>query len=312
MNNSSKTKFFFKKTLFIFIFLLPIFCIADENSLYLDNWKTIIEGTEDLDQSDGKDWKLSNEIKTFNEFEGKKILSFIREGDYTHAGEEEALDLIMALFPKDKNRKILDVACGLGASAAYFHKNDWGNVTGFDIEEEAIQYAKKTYGNISFFISDVANVSEKIKNPDFDLICIVNSLVCFPDQLQSLKELRKLSKSTTKLIIFDYTDLTTGKDNLLVGMGKRASFLPIRIKDFETLVDRAGWKITKYVNLDSKFEIWYKNFLDLVESKRFEIDEKFGKNSTNYVRGKYDLIYYGLKQKWLGGCLIVLSLKDEE
>lgn len=285
------------------------FCIADEELANLDYWKKIIHEDGALEQPQGQDWELANKVRTFNEFNGKQILSFIRQGDYTHAGEEEAIDLIMSFFPKEKNRKILDVACGLGGTADYIQRHGWGEVTGFDIEEEAIQYAKITYPQVRFLVADVANVSEVIGAPDFDLICIVNSLVCFPDQLRSLKELRKLAKPTTNLVIFDYTDLTNG-NNPLIGQGGNASFLPIKPNEFESLLNKAGWQITKYVTLDETFEGWYKNFLDRIESKRKEIDEKFGKNATNYVRGKYDLIYYGIKHKWLGGCLIIISPKD--
>jgi len=282
--------------------------LAEENPKYLDYWKETIEEKQEKERPQYQSWELSDKVKTFNEFDGKIILSFIRNGDYTHAGEEEALDLIMSYFPKDKNRKILDVACGLGGTADYLQKNGWGEVIGFDIDEEAIRYAKEKYSNESFFISDVSNISNHFEFPNFDLICIVNSFVCFPEQYKCLKELRKLAKLSTKLVIFEYTDLI-GNDNPLAGNGKNISFKPIKPDEISSFVNKAGWEITTYVNLDEIFEAWYWNFLKIVESKRPEIDEQFGKNTTNYIRGKYDLIYYGIKNKWIGGCLMILSPK---
>jgi ubiquinone/menaquinone biosynthesis C-methylase UbiE len=280
-------------------------CLADEKPAHLDHWKKIIQGDQPLDRPEGESWELSNKVKTFNEFDGKKILSFIREGDYVHAGEEEAIDLIMSFFPKGQDLEILDVACGFGGTADYIRKNGWGKVTGFDIEEESIHYAKTTYPQVQFFTADVATVSNTIRNLNFDLICIVNSFVCFPNQLQALKELRKLAKSTTNLLIFDYTNLIT--NNPLTGNGQNVSFLPIQPNEIGSLCNEAGWEITNYVTLNEQFEVWYKHFLDRIESKRNEIDERFGKNATNYTRGKYDLIYYAIKNKWIGGCLIILS-----
>ena len=252
-----------------------------------------------------QEWEL---VDNFNIFDKKLLLSFIREGDYAHAGEEEAIDLIMSHFPKDKNWKVLDVACGLGGTAHYIQKHEWGLVTGFDIDEKSIQYAKAKHPNEIFFVADVSNISSHIEFPDFDLICIMNAFYCFPDQLKCLKELRKLTKPSTKLVIFEYTDLT-GNDNSLSDREKNIYFKPIKPNKIDALVNEAGWETTTYVSLDKTFETWYENFFEKVESKRSEIDERFGKNTTTYTLEKYNPLYYRLKNKSLGGCLIILSPK---
>lgn len=285
-------------------------CIADEPPSNLEYWKKIINGNVPLERSPGEDWELAQRVKTFNEFDGKQILSFIRQGDYTHAGEEEAIDLMMSTFSKDEKRRILDVACGLGGTAEYIRKHGWGVVVGFDIEEEAILYAKSTYPQVDFFVADVADVAKEIKTPDFDLICIVNSFVCFPDQSRCLKELRKLAKPSTNLVILDYTDLIEKNENPLTGSGKSVSFRPIKPKEIAAMLDDAGWKLVQWVTLDETFELWYKRFLELIESKKAEIDARFGKNATNFTKGKYSLIYYALKNHWLGGCMVICSPKD--
>jgi len=291
----------------VFFLSVTVFCFSDEKPEHLDYWQGIIEGDDSLKKPEEQGWNLSEKVKTFNEFEGKQILAFVRQGDYTHAGEEEAIELIMSFFPKDSNRKILDVACGLGGTADYIQKKGWGTVTGFDIDQETIKYAKMTYPNCQFFLADVLKVSDEIETPNFDLICIVNSFVCFHDQLQCLKELKKLAKPTTKLVIFDYTDLIENGENPLTGKSKNVSFFPIKQQKIETWCEQSGWEINEYVNLDKTFILWYEQFLDRIESKRKDIDEHFGKNATNYLRGKYDLIYYALKNKWMGGSLIILS-----
>ena len=43
-----------------------------------------------------------------------QILSLVREGDYAHPGEEEAILLTLDPLKKDPNRVVLDVGCGLG------------------------------------------------------------------------------------------------------------------------------------------------------------------------------------------------------
>ena len=66
-------------------------------------------------------------------FVGKQMLAMMRKGDYAHAGEEEAIDLVMNKIPKDNTRLILDVGCGLGGTAKYIQDHGWGKVTGIDI-----------------------------------------------------------------------------------------------------------------------------------------------------------------------------------
>ncbi|MFZ0566169.1 MAG: class I SAM-dependent methyltransferase [Chlamydiales bacterium] len=250
-------------------------------------------------------WELAN---NFNVYDKKFLLSFIREGDYAHAGEEEAIELVMSHFPKDGNRKILDVACGLGGTAHYIQKHGWGLVTGFDIDNESIQYATSKYPCEIFFVADVSNISNRIESPDFDLIYIMNAFYCFTDQLQCLKELRKLAKPSTKLVIFEYTDLKE-KNNSLSDRKEDVYFKPIRPSEIDILVSEADWETIMYIPLNSTFKNWYKNFLDRVDLKRHLIEERFGKNTTTCILEKYNPLYYRLKNKSLGGCLIILSPK---
>lgn len=289
----------------ITLLFCPLACYADENPPHFDHWKKVVEEGQPLERPPEQNWELSPTVRTFNEFEGKQILSFVREGDYAHAGEEEAIDLIFSYFENDPNRTILDVACGLGGTAHYIQKKGWGKVTAFDIEKKSIDYARLSYPEIEFLEADACSISP-LKGRFFDLICIVNSFVCFPNQLNCLKELKKVALPSTQLVIFDYT---APKDSPMAGKGKEISFLPIRPKQIGAMADEAGWKITQYVNLDRDFVLWYEKFIQRVESKRSDIDKKFGKNATNFTRGKYDLIYHGLKNDWLGGCLIVLKPK---
>jgi hypothetical protein len=54
-----------------------------------------------------------------NSFEGKRILALIRDGDYAHAGEEEAIECSFRSIPKNLEHWLLDVGCGRGGSADY-------------------------------------------------------------------------------------------------------------------------------------------------------------------------------------------------
>jgi cyclopropane fatty-acyl-phospholipid synthase-like methyltransferase len=52
-----------------------------------------------------------------NSFEGKRILALVRDGDYAHAGEEEAIERVFRAIPKHAGSSLLDVGCGCGGSS---------------------------------------------------------------------------------------------------------------------------------------------------------------------------------------------------
>ena len=74
-----------------------------------------------------------------NSFEGKRILALVREGDYAHAGEEEAIERSFRSIPKVSDRWMLDVGCGRGGSADYIRRNGWGHVEGIDRDAESLR-----------------------------------------------------------------------------------------------------------------------------------------------------------------------------
>lgn len=243
-------------------------------------------------------------MKPFRAFEGKKILASIRGGDYAHAGEEEAIHLIFSRFPKDANRTVLDVACGLGRTAYDIQAGGWGKTIGFDIDEAAIEYAKKKYPSIDFFTAAVADAPKVLKGRTFDLICIINAFVCFSHQPEALAALRLLAKKNSQLVIFEYTDLAPKGKNPLVRK-EPIPFLPIRLDEFGPMLAQTGWNLKETICLDGQFEKWYADFLTLLDQKRAAIDAQFGSGAAAYAKERYGSIYNGYKDKMLGGCLLI-------
>ena len=97
-----------------------------------------------------------------NSFEGKRILALIREGDYAHAGEEEAIERSFRSIPKNGDSWLLDVGCGRGGSAEYLRRHGWGHVEGIDRDAESIEYARTTYPEIGFHVCDVLDVPRTV------------------------------------------------------------------------------------------------------------------------------------------------------
>src|SRR5262245_33729601 len=86
-------------------------------------------------------------------------------GDYLHAGEEKAAEMVLKKMKKfsnpadDKSQlQCLDVGSGLGVTAAYFQQAGLGKLFGIDIDAAGIEYAKEKYSNIQFSLGDALNI----------------------------------------------------------------------------------------------------------------------------------------------------------
>jgi ubiquinone/menaquinone biosynthesis C-methylase UbiE len=218
-------------------------------------------------------------------FRGKQVLALVRGGDYAHPGNEEPVNLMMRDIQPDKNRLILDVACGLGGTAKYVQEQNWGRVVGVDIEAEAIKYAKKTYPEVEFHVADVVKVHEVLQQK-FDLIYICGSFLCFPNQPGALQSLRKVAKDNAKLILFDLVDRSNGTSPLINTKGNRVVNAN-SIQKMESMMENAGWKLLAYEDLSSKTANWYKNLLDKIRAKKQEIITKFGQYEYDSVLTRY-------------------------
>src|SRR5438874_1042531 len=113
-------------------------------------------------------------LNSLRKFNGKKLVSYLRQGDYAHAGDIESIIQVMSKFRKNTHRTILDAGCGLGGTANFIQQNGWGKVTGIDIEFDSIMYAKEVYPDIPFYQCDILDVYQKL-NTKFDIICLFNT-----------------------------------------------------------------------------------------------------------------------------------------
>jgi ubiquinone/menaquinone biosynthesis C-methylase UbiE len=171
-----------------------------------------------------------------NSFEGKRILALIREGDYAHAGEEEAIERALRTISKNSGQSLLDVGCGRGGSAEYLRNRGWGHVDGIDRDAESIEYAHATYPEIGFHVCDVLDVPRTVTRT-FDVIYMLNAFYAFDRQREALVELRKVAKPAAQLVIFDYT------------VGPNAGDTPnpmmphaIRLPEIAAMLRDAGWE----------------------------------------------------------------------
>ena len=234
-------------------------------------------------------------------FQGKQLVSFLRKGDYAHAGEEEAITEALSEIPKDNNRQILDVGCGQGGTAAFIQEHGWGNVTGIDIEKSSVDYAKKTYPAVEFYAVNVIDVHNALENRKFDIICLFNSFYAFADQEKALHSLRKLAKQDTQIIIFEYTDLVE-KDNPFTDThDQNAVSIPVHPDEMPEMFKKTGWEYIKMKNLNEKYKQWYCNLIKTLKANRENVVRKFGDEKYHQALSRYNNIYNYLLEGVLGG-----------
>ena len=98
------------------------------------------------------------------------LLTYLRGGDYAHAGDEEAVNMValkvLELSPGIQKGHCLDVGSGFGGTANYFQRLSFHSVYGIDIDEAAVIYAKEHYPKAQFLTANVDQVSN-IFEPEF-------------------------------------------------------------------------------------------------------------------------------------------------
>ena len=234
-----------------------------------------------------------------NSFEGKRILALIRDGDYAHAGEDEAIERSFRSIPKGSDRWMLDVGCGRGGSADYLRRNGWGRVEGIDRDAESIEYARATWPEVGFHVCDVLDVPRTVTRT-FDVVYMLNAFYAFDRQRDALAELRKVAKPSAQLVIFDYT----------VGPKSPGAQAPalmphaIRLSEIAAMLRAAGWEPGTVEDLSVEYARWYATFVERVQLKRAEIEKIGGTDCYNFVFSMYSGLHSEIASGGLGGAIV--------
>jgi ubiquinone/menaquinone biosynthesis C-methylase UbiE len=241
---------------------------------------------------------MSQTPMNMNSFEGKRILALVRDGDYAHAGEEEAIERAFRSIPKTSEQWVLDVGCGRGGSAEYLRRHGWGHVEGIDRDSESIEYARTAYPEIGFHVCDVLDVP-RIVTRTFDVIYMLNAFYAFDRQREALAVLRKVARPSAQLVIFDYT------------VGPNAADTPnpmmphaIRLSEIAAMLRAAGWEPGAVEDLSDEYARWYAEFVQRIQLKRAEIEKVGGADWYNFVLSMYSGLHGMIAGGGLGGAIV--------
>ncbi|SRR5579883_93063 len=239
----------------------------------------------------------------------KLLLAKVRNGNYAHAGEEEAIEIAMNHVPKNPNQLLLDVGAGLGGTAAYLNHHGWGNVVGIDIDSEMISQARNFYPDLEFHQADALKISDYFTQLKFDVIYSFNAFFSFENQEKCLQELRKVANQNATLILFDYSsqnhfsEINLFYDSKITHTPKL--FNPINLSKIENQLEQTEWKLKKLIDLTSQYELWYQTLMAKMQQQRTELVALFGQETFDDLYEGYRRLYVLIKDKVIGGVVVL-------
>jgi SAM-dependent methyltransferase len=239
-----------------------------------------------------------------NSYEGKRILALVREGDYAHAGEEEALRRTIEPYRSRLDRLVLDVGCGRGGSAALVRGLGFARVAGIDVEAESIARAREVYPGVELHVADVMAVDEVVAGP-VGLFYLLNSFYAFADQAGALAALRRIAAGDADVAIFDYVDRGGYAARPIVRAGG-APFLPrpMRLDAMPGMLRAAGWEPVAIEELHGDYERWYAALVGRFDARRDAIVSIAGDAGYEEARGSYVALLEAVRRGDLGGAIV--------
>lgn len=243
-----------------------------------------------------------------NSPEGKAILAMVREADYAHPGEEEAIMLASGLVQRSGIQRLLDVGCGRGGTAAWFDRQGWGQVVGVDVDSASIEYARRHYPGVTFFRRDVADLAQLALDP-FDLVYLLTAYYAFSEQRKALGQIRAVCRTGGTLLIVDYTQ--PGTSSVPPELGGEIGN-PMVLQTMTADLAATGWMVETVDDWTPRFVGWYESLLKRFRQRRSDIIEIAGTNWYEYVVRWYGDLHRALADRRLGGAVITARVRSEQ
>jgi len=163
--------------------------------------------------------------------------------------------------PFVKNKRVLDIACGVGYGSKLLAEYGARHVDGVDISLEAIQYARseQTSENVTFTQSDIILYKNEQK---YDVIVSFETIEHIPCYEEALKNLRLLLKKGGILIVSSPNRLITSpKCKTLLDKPKNVFHTQeFTIDELSVCLREAGFKVNETI-YGQKHQPYFKNRL---------------------------------------------------
>ncbi len=239
------------------------------------------------------------------------LLSKLRGGDYAHAGDREAIDLVIQkaikLSPEIIQGNSLDVGSGFGGTANDLYAYGFHHIYGIDIDEAAVAYAQKNYPRVNFLTSDAKNVTAVFEPKFFSFIYLFNVMYAIEDKKGTLQSLNTVAKPGAILAVFDYSD--KGKGFPLMDLAGKPIY-PIVTTTFQSDLIDAGWEVLEIMDLSDAYITWYENLLNTLSKEKDVLARDFSKEDIDKVEMIFGTMLKWLQDGSLGGSLIFAEKRN--
>jgi SAM-dependent methyltransferase len=189
--------------------------------------------------------------------------------------------LEFAQFAKWKNKKVLEIGCGIGTDAVNFARAG-AIYTGIELSEESLKLAKQRFSVFglpgTFFEGDAENLSEIPLEKSYDLIYSFGVLHHTPSIDEAFKEIRKISNDKTVFKFMVYASNSWKQSMINAGLDQPEAQYGCPIANSYTeeqvdlILDGAGFKLNsikqdhifpydveKYKNYEYQKNSWFEN-----------------------------------------------------
>lgn len=196
--------------------------------------------------------------------------------------------LLVDLFPKPPAR-VLDVGCGLGATAERLHQAGY-HVVAIAPSDELIAVAKKRHPGPEYLTCGFLDDHTRLNPPDrYDVVLFQESLQYFPQLIQVFQKAKTLLAPKGRLILCDEVSYSPET--------RRKSAVHLAT-DIEQSLGEVGFCVRQHRRIGLQVQRTCHEVLKLFEAKQVSLIETFGTAAKelidHYVRGwERQLDWYG-------------------
>ncbi|CAG8999755.1 MAG: hypothetical protein CENE_01734 [Candidatus Celerinatantimonas neptuna] len=227
----------------------------------------------------------------------KHLLAEIRNGDFTHPQDKDAVNFSISKIDFAVKQNILDVGSGLGGTVNML--NQHVRTTGLDQDIQAIEYARQKYKSCQFIQGDVLNINRLTKDT-YDLITIFSAFYAFQNQSKACIELSKRARKQTDLLIFEYSSKSLFTQNLFYD--DHTPFNPVALDRLDPIL--SPWKLKQVYDITDMFYDSYKDILNTMEKNKSTLCHNHSQQAYDKVYDSFTQLMVSFDAGTLGGCLI--------
>lgn len=232
-----------------------------------------------------------------NDFQGKALLAAVRQGDFAHPGEAEAVALVLRQSGIVPRGAALDAGCGRGGTARLLREAGFAEVTGLEMDEASVDYARGAHPGIAFHVSDLRQADEQFQGR-YEAAFLFNVLYAIHEQCAALATLHRYVRPGGRLCLFDYV----AHDGAAIARVNPLSRTPSDVLTLRRDLAGAGWREVVVRDVSADYRRWYETLV-----ARFAAPDLRARFPAPYVEAaveKFSALLGCLERGEMGGAII--------